>query len=180
MIKNKKNIWIFLSLITIAALTRLMPHPPNFTAIGSIALFGGMVANNKYIKFLLPIGALFISDILISLYSGTAFFHNTILWVYASFLVIVLLGSFIKKVSIGNVLGASILSATLFFLITNFGEWASGLMYPMTMSGLTACYAAAIPFFANSLMSTVLFSAVLFGGYYFAESKGLVKAEVRA
>jgi len=180
MIKNKKNIWIFLSLITIAALTRLMPHPPNFTAIGSIALFGGMVAKSKYLKYLLPIGALFISDIVISLFAGTAFLHNTVLWVYASFLLIVLLGSFMKKITIGNVLGASVLSATLFFLVTNFGEWASGLMYPMTLNGLTACYAAAIPFFANSLISTVLFSAILFGGYSFVDSKGHIKAEVRA
>ena len=98
--KNKKNIWIFLSLITIAALSRLLPHPPNFTAIGSIALFGGLVSNSKYMKYLLPIGALLLSDIVLSLITPYSFFHSSFIWIYSAFILLVALGSYFKKVSV--------------------------------------------------------------------------------
>jgi hypothetical protein len=176
--KNKKNIWIFLSLITIAALSRLLPHPPNFTAIGSIALFGGMVSNSKYMKYLLPIGALLLSDIVLSLITPYSFFHSSFIWIYSAFILLVALGSYFKKVSVSSVLTGSVLAATFFFLFTNLGVWTSGTMYPMTFTGLISCYAAAIPFYANTLISTVFFSAILFGGYYFVDSKSLIGQKV--
>ncbi|MBD77765.1 MAG: hypothetical protein CL840_02335 [Crocinitomicaceae bacterium] len=178
MSKNK-NIWIFLSLITVAALSRLLPHPPNFTAIGSIALFGGVVVNHKYLKLLLPLGALLLSDIVLNntIYAADGFslYYPGMLWVYASFVVIAALGFILKKVNIASVLGGSILSAVFFFLFTNFGYWMAGVLYPQTAEGLMACYVAALPFFANTLMSTVLFSAILFGGYAFVDRKELAK-----
>lgn len=178
MMKNKKNIWIFLSLITIAALSRLLPHPPNFTAIGSIALFGGMISNSKLMKYVLPVGALLLSDIVLSIVTPYSFFYAGIIWIYMAFVLIVALGSYFKKITIRNTILGSILGATFFFVFTNFGYWLSGTLYPLTFNGLVGCYAAAIPFFANTLVSTLLFSSVLFGGLYFIDSKSLVGKKV--
>jgi hypothetical protein len=147
-------------LVVAAALSRLIPHPMNFAPITAIALFGGMYFDRKYAP-VLPLAALLLSDAVLGFYDG-------ILWVYGSFLLVVVIGIAVRsKKSIPVVAGSTLAGSVLFFIVTNFGVWQSGLFYPMTAEGLTACYAAAIPFFRNALAGDFFYVAVLFGAYEF-------------
>lgn len=163
-------------LIICAALTRFFPHPPNFTAIGAMAIFGGTMIKDKKIAVLLPLITLLLTDIGFELFSSTNGFYGTgQFFVYGAFLLITLLSTFIKKASFTNILLASIWSGVLFFIISNIGVWLSSqVVYPLTVSGLIACFAAAIPFYQNEffgnfllngIYSNLFYSAVLFGMY---------------
>ena len=155
--------FLFISAIILAAvLSRLIPHPPNFTPIAAIALFGGCYFNNKNYAFAIPLAAMFLSDLIIGL-------HSTLLVVYLSFAVIVLIGSKIsEKRSPLRVGLAAVSSSVIFFITTNFGVWLLGSLYPKTIEGLATCYIAAIPFFQNNLMGDLFYSAVLFGSFELA------------
>ncbi len=145
-------------LILAAAFSRLIPHPMNFAPITAIALFGGMYFDRR-IAPVLPLAALIISDYFLGMYSG-------IVWVYSAFLLVTLLGMAAShRKSVGTVAGSTLAGSVLFFLITNFGVWQSGALYPMTMNGLADCYLAAIPFFRNSLAGDLFYVTVLFGVY---------------
>lgn len=177
-------------MIVLAALSRLLPHPPNFTPIGGIALFGAAYFSRKYLAFLIPIAALWISDLLLNnvilprqfpeYYDGT-FAWGISPWIYGSFALIVLLGfGLLKQIKIPRLIGGSVLASILFFLITNFGVWASGTAYPMTFDGLMACYTAAIPFFWNTLAGDLFYVGVLFGGYALVQKRFFTQELVRA
>ena len=146
--------------ILIGVLFRVIPHAPNFTPMLTIALMSGLYVKNRF-SILIPISIMLISDLFI----GS---HITVLWVYLSLLIICLIGRLIKDTAL-NILLFSILSATLFFIVTNFGVWISG-GYSYSFKGLMICYTMAIPFFKNTLISTVLFSAVFYSLYYFLDS----------
>ena len=104
-------------LIFVAVLSRLIPHPPNFTPVMAIALFGGAYFQDKKLAFLVPLAAMLVSDLFIGL-------HSTIFFVYGGFALVVLLGFWLKdRVSFSGVLGTGFASAVVFFLITNFGAW---------------------------------------------------------
>ena len=129
-----------------AALIRLVPHAPNFAPIGAMALFGGTYLNKKA-AFFLPLGAMLFSDFFIGFDSITSR-----LTVYGSFAMIVLIGFWLRKErSVGKVILASLVASILFFIITNFGVWMAGSLYPKTLEGLVVCYTAAIPFFRNTM-----------------------------
>ncbi len=163
-----------ISAILIASFTRLIPHPYNFTAIGAIALFGGAVISDRRIAFFLPLAAMFLADLFIG-------FHASMPFVYGAFILITMLGMRIRNNrSAGVVFGSSILSSLLFFLITNFGVWIGDPLYPQNISGLIACYAAALPFYdhgffgnlaLNTVMGDLFFNALLFGSLYLASLK---------
>jgi hypothetical protein len=150
--KNKKILFITL-FITVAALMRLIPHPPNFVPITAIAIFAGVKLNNIKIAYAIPISIMLISDLFIGFYSISLF-------VYLAFILIITYSSFIKKYSIKNI----ILSSVIFFIITNFGVWLMG-GYPKSIEGLVLCYTMAIPFFTNSIIADLFFSAILYYGF---------------
>ena len=127
------------SIILFAVLTRFLPHPPNFTPIAAIALLSSKGFNNRWIVFLIPISSLLLSDLFLGL-------HATIPFVYASFVLIALLGLSVKKIGLGIVL----LSSTIFFLVSNFGVWF--LHYPLSIEGFIQCYILALPFFLNTIL----------------------------
>lgn len=168
-----KNIIVISSLILVAAASRLLPHPPNFTALGALALFGGFALNHSAQRYLITFGALIVSDLVLNLtvYSGGDFvlFYPGMIWVYGAFGMIVFAGSRIKRNSIRTVVGGSLISAILFFLMSNFGVWLSGTLYSSDLSGLMVCYTAALPYFANTLLSTLLFGGLLFGAHALLE-----------
>lgn len=150
-----------------AAFIRLIPHPPNFAPIAAMALFGGAYFNKKSLAFAVPLAAMFLTDSIIGFHSGMWF-------VYLSFAIIVLIGMLmLKKVSIKNVFLASVTASISFFIITNFGVWAFGTMYPKNLIGLLECYIAAIPFIHNTLIGDLLFSGLMFGLYEFVKIKVL-------
>ena len=154
--KTKQQIVLFFYLMALIALGRIIPHPPNFTPVIAMAVFMPYLTRNLSTAMLLPLTAMFVSD----LYIG---FHSMMFWVYGSILLTTTLSHYtmsIKKTFVH--LGANALvSSTLFFVITNFAVWMSGNMYPMTMEGLMLCYTMAIPFFGNTLAGTLLYVFLL-------------------
>ena len=154
-------------LILMAAATRLLPHPPNMTAVGAMALFGGAYFSNRFTAVLMPLVALFLSDLFLNnvvyaAYTGGKFvwFYDGALWIYGSVAAAALIGAaMLRHVSVKNVVVSSLFCSLLFFIVTNYGVWSSGAMYPKTGAGLAACYTAALPFFGNSLVGDLLFSA---------------------
>ena len=152
-----------LAAIVAAAAFRLVPHLPNFTPIGAMALFGGAYFGKRWLAFVAPIAAMLLSDAIIG-------FHSGMLFVYASVALIVLLGQLaLSRRTVLRVGAAALASSVLFFVITNFGTWLLSGMYPMTLSGLAACYVAAIPFFQNTVAGDLFYSALLFGGFALLE-----------
>jgi hypothetical protein len=139
------------------ALMRLLPHAPNFAPIAAIALFGGAYLNKKY-ALILPLAAMFLSDIFLG-------FHDTMGYVYGAFLLTGMIGLWLRKhKNVVNVFGATLASSVLFFLISNFGVWAQG-MYARDISGLFQSYVMAIPFFKNTLVSNFFYTGLMFGSY---------------
>ena len=173
--QNNSSILTVAFLILVAAVTRYFPHPPNFTAIGAMAIFGGVAISNKKLAFLLPLAALFLSDVALQLFSSTKGFYGTSQYfVYGAFMIITALSTLMKKKSATNIFFAAIWSGIIFFIVSNFGTWASGDIYPKTLNGLSICFIEAIPFyknefFGNFLLNTIygnlFFSAILFGIY---------------
>lgn len=169
-------------MVLLAAFSRLMPHPPNFTPVGAMALFGAAYFSRKYLALIVPFLALWMSDLVLNnvvyakmypeYYQGFTWFGNV--WVYASFALIVGLGYLaLRKVKPAQLLGTSIVASLLFFLLTNFGVWASslGTIYTKDITGLMACYAAGIPFFWNTLLGDLFYVAVMFGSFEFVKSR---------
>lgn len=163
---------VLVSMILAAAVSRLIPHPPNFAPIGAMALFGGACFADRRVAFFVPLAAMFLSDLAIGLLSGdlSLGLHRLIPVVYGSFALIVCLGFWLRKRrSVLPITGAALAGSVLFFVMTNFGVWALGSWYPKTWEGLVACYVAAIPFFHNTLLGDAVYSTALFGGLALAE-----------
>jgi len=152
-----------LGIIALAAALRIAPHPWNFTPVGAMALFSGAVIKNRRLAFVVPLLALFLGDIFIG-------FHKLMPIVYASFLLSVAIGFWLRdRRTAGRISAATLLGAIQFFLVTNFAVWAFGLTYPRTSAGLVACYVAGIPFFWNTLSGDALYATLLFGSFALAE-----------
>jgi len=149
--------------IVLAAASRLMPHPPNVTPIAAMALFGGAYFSHRAAAYLVPLAAMALSDLALG-------FHSTLPFVYASFILIVMIGSRLqRRKTVPAVASAALVSSVLFFLVTNFGVWATGTMYPKTWAGLATAYGAALPFFRNTVLGDLAYAAVLFGGFALLE-----------
>ncbi len=147
------------ALVAVAAFMRLIPHPANFLPISAMALFAGARCGNRSQALLLIAAAMLLSDAILG-------FHPTMFFVYCSLALTVVLGSVLKERESVATIGASALAGSfLFFLVTNFGVWLVDGMYPLTGAGLFASYVAAIPFFENSLVADLLYTALLFGAY---------------
>jgi hypothetical protein len=152
-----------LGIIALAAALRIAPHPWNFTPVGAMALFSGAVIKNRRLAFLVPLLALFLGDIFIG-------FHKLMPIVYASFLLSVAIGFWLRdRRTAGRITSATLLGAIQFFLVTNFAVWAFGLAYPRTGAGLVACYVAGIPFFWNTLAGDAVYAVLFFGTFALAE-----------
>jgi hypothetical protein len=161
---NHSRLIALLSAIVVAAALRLVPHPPNFTPIGAMALFSGAYLGRKPLAFAAPLGALLLSDLVLGFYHGQA-------TVYFSVALIVMIGMVaLGRTSPIRVGAAALLSSILFFVVTNFGMWLFSGFYPRTLAGLEACYVAAIPFFQNTVAGDLFYAALLFGGFKLAET----------
>ena len=154
--KTKQKIVVFFYLVALIAMSRIIPHPPNFTPVLAMAVFMPYLTRDLYSVMLVPLSAMVVSDV----YLG---FHNSMFWVYISILLGATLSHYtmtMKKTYVH--LGSNaLLSATIFFVITNFAVWMSGTMYPLTLEGLMLCYTMAIPFFGNTLAGTLFYVSLL-------------------
>jgi hypothetical protein len=151
------------AMIILAAVVRILPHPWNFTPIGAMAIFSGAMFRDRRIAFLFPLVALFAGDLFVGL-------HRLIPVVYASFLLSVLIGTWLaNRRSILRIGGAVFLGSLQFFLITNFAIWKVFDTYPHTPAGLAACYLTGLPFFGNTLAGDALYATLFFGTFALAE-----------
>jgi hypothetical protein len=163
---------VIATIILLAALSRLIPHPHNFSPIGGMALFGAAYFTKRQWAFIVPLVSMWISDLALNNIVYRAYFDHFVwfysgsLFTYCAFALIVLLGIFaLKKVHIYNLALSALGASVIFFIVSNFGVWFSGIMYPKDLSGLVACYVAGIPFFQNTVLGDLFYSTVLFGAF---------------
>lgn len=151
-------------LLILAALSRLLPHPDNFSPMGALALFGGCYIMNKRLAFIIPLSVMLFSDVMMQVFYGNGF-HPFMLWVYGSIAIITMLGFFLRgREQRQTIMVGSLVGSIIFFLITNFGQWASGY-YGYESGSLVKCYVAAIPFFKGTIMGDLFYNLLLFGSY---------------
>lgn len=149
-----KNLFFVLILVLLAIFSRLIPHTANITAVGASALIAGAYLRPLWLALVLPIGALFLSDLILGFYPGVVF-------VYGAWFMVALLSSAILGGICAGPLGSlnkwvvrgavSLLGTGVFFIVSNFGVWLAGQLYPQTLSGLAECYLMAIPFLIRQL-----------------------------
>ena len=144
----EKILW-FGGFVAVMALSRIIPHPPNFTPILAVAIFAPYVVKDKLAVIAATLLAMFVAD----LYWGL---HSFMLWTYSSIALCTLLSTRVK------LLPMLFLGPIMFFVITNFAVWTSGY-YGYTFSGLLDCYIAAIPFFQNTLLGTTFYFIIFYG-----------------
>lgn len=148
------------TLIVLAALSRLLPHPPNFTPVEAIGLFGGAYLADRRLAFLVPLLAMALSDLVLGL-------HGDMPVIYGLIAFNVWLGLRMgPNPRATQIAGNGLVAASVFFVVSNFAVWAggSGLYYSADLNGLITCYVAALPFFGYSLLSMALYSTLMFGG----------------
>ncbi len=162
-------------IVILAAFSRALPlvidHTWNFTAVGALAIFAGAQFNDKRLAFIMPLAAMALADLL--------FLRNGFsLLVYSGFVAMVACGFLIRnKVNTMNVIMASFVSATVFYLITNFSFFYPVTLYPRDFSGIIASYEAGLPFFRNMVLGNLVYSGVLFGSFYLLSKRYPVLAK---
>lgn len=162
------------TIILAAAFSRIIPHMPNFSPLGAIAVFAAAHFADRRLSLLIPIAATWLSDLFLNnvVYAqagtGFAWFYPGFYWQYAAYVLIALaaLGIFRRGLTVARVFAGSAMSGVLFFAISNFGVWLSGSLYPHNLAGLGACYTAALPFYQGTLLGDAFYSLVLFGGFF--------------
>ena len=161
---------LLVGMIVLAALSRLLPHPPNFSPVEAIALFGGAYFMKRSAAIWVPLAAMLVSDLALGLVNGGIyseyFFSAGFLLVYLCIALSSVVGFALRgRVTAFRVAGYSLVGSLLFFLVTNFGAWLGSPLYPPTGAGLMSAYAAGIPFFQNTVLGTLFYSVVLFGSF---------------
>jgi hypothetical protein len=157
---------IIIGMMVLAALTRLLPHPANFTAVLAVALFSGAKLKNKSLAVLLPMIVLMLTDLI----KG---FYSLMPYVYVCVVITSLIGIYVgRKSNPIMIIGGSLLGSLIFFLVTNAAVWSiNPQLYPQTWSGLATCYDFAAPFFRNQLFGDLFFNFLLFGSYQVAKGR---------
>ncbi len=170
---EKQNTLKFvLVLILVAAFSRIIPHPHNFTPVGGIAVFGSYFLGRKIWAFLVPLFSLWLSDLFINniiypiqypqYYEGFNLFGS--FWVYGSFLLMIPIAwRLLSTFTLPRLALTGFSTASLFFLITNYGSWLNNPLYPQNFSGLLTSYVAGLPFFQNTLLGDICYLVILFG-----------------
>ena len=152
--------------VAAAAAARLLPHLPNVTPVVAMALFGGAAFASRRAAFLVPLAAMVVSDAAIAALSGdlTRGFHPVAPFVYSAVAAVTAIGLRLgRRRGVLAVGAASVASSVVFFLVTNLGVWVALSLYPETLAGLGACYAAGVPFFRNALLGDAVFVGLMFG-----------------
>ena len=148
--KNYNHYFWPICLILILSFSRLIPHPWNFTPVLATSIFAGFYFKEFFLSFFIVIFSMFLGDIFLG-------FHSTMIFTYISLIIAVLIGLFIKVLSFKNILLSGLVGSICFFIITNFGVWLVTGMYDQSIEGLLTCYVAAIPFFSNTILSTLFY-----------------------
>ena len=183
---NRPKVMVLLGFMLVAGVMRALHLPFNIAPIGAMALFGGAYFIDRRLAYLLPLVAMLFSDFVLQVLFMAGLrdfpgFHGQMLGVYVGFLGSVFIGSFLQnRVGVLSVIGASLAASTLFFVTSNLSVWlGEPQMYTHDLKGLTECFVAALPFFRNSILGDVVFSAILFGTFELLKFKFPKLAYVR-
>ena len=176
--KIKLRFSVMTLMILLAAMSRLLPHPPNFAPIGGMALFGAAYFSKRFWAFLVPIVSMWLSDLVLNnvvyaqYFDRFVWFYSGSLFTYGAFALIVCFGILsLKKIRLPRLIVSALGASVIFFIVSNFGVWFSGIMYPKDLGGLMACYAAGIPFFHNTVLGDLVYTGVLFGVFEWSVRK---------
>jgi len=167
--KENKNGYIFVIFLILGlSMTRLIPHPWNFSPMLAAGVFSGFYFRQFYLSLFIVIFSMFIGDFFLG-------FHSTMLFTYSSLTITVLIGLYLKNLKFINILYSSVASSVFFFLITNFGAWLTHEIYVKNFYGLIESYIMAIPFFHNTLLSTFIYLFALKLLFELAEKREFLK-----
>ena len=145
-----------IGLVLLLAFSRLIPHPPNFTPIIAVAIMSGYLFKNINLSFVVLLVSMLLADVFVG-------FYNNMLFVYSSlFIVTFIFFKISDKINYKNLFVLGFLGSFMFYLVSNFGVWAVGNLYEKNLEGLINCYFLAIPFFKNTVISTLIFSYAAF------------------
>ena len=152
----KNDLMIPIIMMTLLVVSRMISDIPNFTATIALIMFTSYLIRDKFLSVLVILVSQIISDLYIGIYSSMFF-------VYGAYVFIALLSPIImNKLSFKSVLISSLVTPTIFYIVSNFGVWITGSTYPLSLDGLIMCYVAGIPFFDETLLSTVVFSVTIY------------------
>ena len=152
----KNDLMIPIIMMTLLIISRMISDIPNFTATIALIMFTSYLIRDKFLSVLVILVSQIISDLYIGIYSSMIF-------VYGAYVFIALLSPIImNKLSFKSVLISSLVTPTIFYIVSNFGVWITGSTYPLSLDGLIMCYVAGIPFFDETLLSTVVFSVTIY------------------
>lgn len=154
-----------ISLILLLAFSRILPHLPNFTPVIAVAIMSSYFFKNIYFSLAVLLISMLLSDIFIGFYSHIFFVYLSL------FLITIVFFGINKKINLKSLFIFGFLGSLMFYLISNFGVWIVSDMYEKNLSGLMSCYFLAIPFFKNTLLSTLIFSYAAFLADYFYKKK---------
>lgn len=161
---KSKSLFI-VALVVGTVLSRLLPHPANWTAAGALAIWSSTLFRDRWMALATPLAALFLSDLLLG-------FQNTFMtpwsasmfWVYGAYILLIALGMGLQpQKGAFRAIGTSVSGSLIFFLVTNFGTWASSGLYSHTSEGLSQCFVAALPFFSAQAMGDLVYCGVFAG-----------------
>lgn len=165
MSKQNFNLAVASALIVLAVVLRVLPHAANFAPVAAVAIFGGAILPRR-LAIAVPLLAMMASDLVIGL-------HPLIPLTWGCYALFALASSMtLRGGSLKRGIGLTFGSSLFFFAVTNFGVWLTSGMYAHTWNGLSRCYAMALPFFRNTAMSDIVYTAALFGVYYLAVAAG--------
>jgi hypothetical protein len=178
----KPRTLFLVSMVFLASVARVLPHPPNFSPVGAVALFGAAYFASRWAAFLVPLGVMLLGDLgleaaghmglLGGWMAGSQGIHPGMGVVYVAVALVTALGLVLRRYRSVPMIGACTLGGSvIFFLVTNFAWWVGYDLYPHTVEGLIQSYTAALPFFHWTVLGDVLFSTVLFGGFAWAEKR---------
>ncbi|MBC7903694.1 MAG: hypothetical protein H7Y27_09735 [Gemmatimonadaceae bacterium] len=193
--KFSKQTWIALAFIIVIAALRLTLNLTgeyhdlsNFSGIGAMAIFGGAYFKNQGKAFAFPVLALLITDLILAqtIYKpySNGFLYGGWYWVYGSFILMVVVGRFLKnRITLVNIVVSVIVVTMIHWLVTNFGVWigggtdvVTGQKFTRDIAGFWRCLYLAIPFERNFIAGTMAYSAIMFGGMELVKSKAAAKA----
>lgn len=166
--ENTKRFAVISGIIFLAAISRLIPHPLNFAPLGAMALFGAAYFGNRGLGLLITMISWLISDLVLNnlVYpqsQGFVLFTDSAFSIYLSIAIIYFLGAkLLSKLSLTRMFVGSISASMIFFVLSNFGVWTQGMIYPLTSAGLAECYLQALPFLKNTLLGDLTYSGILF------------------
>tara|TARA_B100000497_G_C7686247_1_gene415979 strand:- start:249 stop:815 length:567 start_codon:yes stop_codon:yes gene_type:complete len=167
-----KSIILITAIVVFGIIARLLPHFPNFAPMGAIALFAVAFYKRKSLALIIPVTAWWLSDLFLNntRYATSEEFSwftmDQFFSIIALIIIVVLGGFLLKKLSVSKIILGSTMASLVFFIISNFGVWMNGMLYPKTLQGLIECYAMAIPFYHATFLSDMIYTSMFFGAMY--------------